>query len=102
MEPFPARDAPMEKSATLKAKDLAPAAREWIMSVLHIDVTDDDEFTLSVHRPLHVPTPEQRIAARTNLFAVLDRIAERTKDVPEAEIAAAIGEAMTHIRTQPR
>jgi hypothetical protein len=91
----------MDKSATIKVKDLTPPAREWIRSVLHIDLTEEDEVAVSVRRPVRTPAPEQRAAARRSLLEVLDRIAERTKDVPEAEINEAIEEALAHVRSHP-
>lgn len=88
----------MQNSITLKAKDVAPAAREWLASILQVDLTDDDEFTLKLHRPVRVPTPEQRATARQGLFEVLGRLAQRTMDVPEEEIDAAVHDAMEHVR----
>ena len=85
---------PVEKTATIKAKDLAPATRAWIMNILHVDLTEEDEFTLTLRRPIQAPSPEQRVAARKALFDVLQRIHEKTKDAPEQEIDAAIDEAM--------
>src|SRR5205823_1528370 len=84
----------VEKMATIKAKDLAPATRTWIMDLLHIDLADEDEFTLTWRRPVHVPSPEERAAARQGLVDVLGRIDQGTQDVPDEEIDAAIDEAM--------
>jgi hypothetical protein len=87
----------MEKTATIKAKDLAPATRAWIMNVLHIEPADEDEFTLTLRRPVRAPAPEDRAASRKGLLNVLERLDERTKDIPEQEIDAAIDEALQAI-----
>ena len=93
----------MERSATVKAKDLPPAERQWVAAVLRVDLTDDAEFTLILRRPvIRVPTSEQRAAAREGLHQVLARFDERMKDVPEAEIDAAIDEAFDHLHSQKR
>jgi hypothetical protein len=90
----------MERSATIKAKELSTGERQWIATVLHVDLREDDEFTLTLRRLVRTPSPEQRAAARQGLLEVLDRIGERMKDVPEEEIDAAIGEAMEHVRAK--
>lgn len=93
----------MEQSATIKAKDLSSAERKWIATVLHVDLREDDEFTVTLRRPvIHVPSAEERAKAREGLQEVFARIDERMKDVPEAEIDAAIEEAFEHVRSQGR
>jgi len=91
----------MERSATVKAKDLPPAERQWIAAFLHVDLLEEDEFTVTLRRPaIHVPTPEQRAAARAGLQQVLARFDERMKNVPETEVDAAIEEAFEHVRSR--
>jgi hypothetical protein len=93
----------VEQSATIKAKDLSIAERRWIGTVLHVDLREDDEFTVTLHRPvIRVPTAEQRAEAREGLQEFFARIDERMKDVPEAEVDAAIEEAFEHVRSQKR
>ena len=67
------------------------------MNVLHIDPADEDEFTVTLRRPVPAPAPEDRAAARQGLINVLERLDERTKDIPEQEIDVAIDEAMQAI-----
>jgi len=88
----------MERSATIKAKDLSTGERQWIATILHVDLREDDEFTLTLRRLVRRPSPEQRAAARQGLVGVLERIGEHVKDVPKEEIDAAIDEAMDHVR----
>ncbi len=47
---------------------------------------------------LQSPSPDQRAAVRAGLLRVLQRLDERTKDVPEEEMDAAINEAMGAVR----
>jgi hypothetical protein len=85
----------VERSATIKVKDVPAAERQWIAAVLHVDLADEDEFTMSLRRPaVHIPDPQDREAARDGLRAVLSRLHERMKDEPEGPITTAIDEAI--------
>src|SRR5438093_10644825 len=96
----PAEAPPIERSATIKAKDLPPAERQWIAAVLHVDLTDDDEFTVTLHRPLvRIPNPKDREAAREGLLTVLGQFHERMKDAPAEEVDAAIDDAFRDTRS---
>ena len=88
----------MEKMATIKAKNLAPATRAWLAQILHVDLTEADEVTMTLHRPIHAPTPEQRMAARQDLLQVLHRLDEKTEHAPDEEMDAAIDDAFRHLR----
>lgn len=97
----PPEASPVERSATIKAKDLPPAERKWIAAVLHVDLADEDEFTVSLHRPVvRVPDPKEREAAREGLRAVLGQFHEQMKDEPEEEVAAAIDDTFRDIRSR--
>jgi len=90
----------MERSATIKAKDLPAAERQWIAGVLHVDLADDDEFTVTLHRPtIRVPTPEQRAEASEGLRKVLGQFHDRMKDEPEEEVNAAIEQTFEELRS---
>jgi hypothetical protein len=49
-----------------------------------------------------MPEEKQREEAGRRLSAFMDRMAERVKDVPEAEIDAAIDEACDYVRHHPK
>ena len=89
----------MEKTAILRAGELAPATRAWLASVLHVDLQDSDDLELTVRRAIQSRSGEERAAARTRLGEVLAAVDERARDLPEEEIEAAIGEAIEHARS---
>ena len=89
----------MEKTAILKAKDITPAAREWLKDVLHVDLAEGDEFTVTLRRSVRVPTPEERNAARADLLQVLKKMDEKTQQVPDEEMEVAIEEAVRQTRS---
>ena len=94
-------EAPLERSTVLRARELAPATRAWIGSILHIDLTDEDECTLTLRRSMETQTPEQRAIARKRLFELFRQIDAQVKEVPDEEIEAAIDEAIRSVRLQP-
>jgi len=89
----------MEKTAILRAGELAPATRAWLASVLHVDLEDSDDLELTVRRAVQVRTPTERDAARRRLGNVLAAVGDRMQDVPQDEIEAAIGEAIEQARS---
>jgi len=97
----PAEASTMERSATIKAKDLPAAERQWIAAVLHVDLADEDEFTVSLRRPVvRIPDPKEREVAREGLRAVLGEFHERMKDEPEGPVTAAIDDALQDTRSR--
>jgi hypothetical protein len=97
----PDNEGELMKSATIKAKDLAPAVRQRVAMVLHVDLADDDELTLALLRAAEVQRSTHRTEARQRLLAVLAKMDEKTRDVPEQEIEEAIEEAMQFVRSHP-
>ena len=89
----------MNKSTTVRAGDIVPEARQWVAGVLHVNLADDDELTLAVHRKADADSEEQRAAARHRLLGVLAKIDEKTCAVPDAEMDHAIAEAMQFVRS---
>ncbi|HEX3659510.1 MAG TPA: hypothetical protein VHV55_27230 [Pirellulales bacterium] len=88
-------------SATIKAEDIAPAAREWVASVLHIDLSAGDELTLALRRAGEDEQTSQRADVRKHLLALLAQMDEKTSGVPDAEMDEAIEEAMRSVRSPP-
>jgi hypothetical protein len=66
--------------------------------MLHVDLADNDECVVTIRRVEQGMSPEQRELARQRLRNLSERIAERTKDLPEQEIEAAIDEAIRFAR----
>ncbi len=90
----------MDKSMTVKAADILPEARQWVAGVLHVNLADDDELTLALHRKEADDREERRTAARHRLLGVLAKMDTKTHDVPDAEMDQAIEEAMQFVRSQ--
>lgn len=97
----PTNEEGMDKSATVRAKDLVPATRQWVANVLHIDLADDDELTLAVHRAAEAHQTSQRTQAHQRLLAILAKLDEKTSSVPDDEVEEAIEEAMQFVRSHP-
>ena len=77
------KESSVERSATVKAKDLPSAERQWFAIVLGVELADEDEFTVSLRRPaIRIPAPNEREAAREGLRTVLGQFHERMKDEP--------------------
>ncbi|HEY5315236.1 MAG TPA: hypothetical protein VIK18_22080 [Pirellulales bacterium] len=86
-----------DRSATIKAEDIAPAAREWVASVLQIDLSAGDELTLALRRAGLDEQTSRRADARKQLLALLAQMDEKTRGVADAEMDEAIEEAMRSI-----
>ncbi len=68
--------------------------------MLQIDLTDEDEFTLSLRRPvIRVPDPKEREDAREGLIRVLGQFHERMKEEPEEQVSSAIDETFRELRS---
>jgi hypothetical protein len=82
-------------------KDLSPDQRLVIEGLLGRALHDEESLTI---RPARVLKDAPTGAERTRLFRTyldhLDALAGRMKDVPEAEIDAAIDDAVQHVRRQ--
>jgi hypothetical protein len=80
-------------------KDLSVDQRLAIESLLGRALRDEESLTI---RPARILKDAPTGGERTRLFARyldnLDALAERAKDVPEAEIDAAIDEAVDEVR----
>ncbi len=87
-----------QRTATVRAGDLSPTLREWVRDLLHTDLVDTAELTVTLHQPEGLSTPEQRAASRHRLLEMMQVIGERTKDIPQAGIDEAVDEAMQFVR----
>lgn len=93
--------ASMDKSTTVKAVDMLPAARAWAAGALHVDLADDDELTLALHRKAEGEREEQRAAARQRLLALLGKMDEKTRDLSDDDMDRTIEEALQFVRSSP-
>jgi hypothetical protein len=92
----------METTTSLQAKDLTPSQRRLVTELLHIDLTEGDALTVTLHRPGESDASDRRAQARERLLSLMSTVKERTKNVPEEEIEAAVAEAMQFVRDHPR
>lgn len=89
----------MDKSMTVRAADMQPEARQWVAGLLHVNLADDDELTLALHRTSQ--REQRQSAARQRLLELLARTDEKSRDVPDAEMDRAIDEALEFVRATP-
>ena len=80
---------------------LTPTLRQWVRDLLHTEPTDAAELTVTLRQSGDESTPQQRAAARERLLELMRTVEERTKDIPQAEIDAAVDEAMQFVRSHP-
>ena len=90
----------MPNMVVCKVKDLGIGAREWVAQMFGRELVEDERVTVRVFPPGHVPSSAERQAAWERIKKVLDRATENMRDVPEAEVEAAIDEAMAHVRAR--
>jgi hypothetical protein len=82
-------------------KDLSPGQRLAIEGLLGRPLSDEESLTIRPARVLKdAPSATERTRSFRQYLDHLDTLAGRVKDVPEAEIDAAIDEAMQHVRRQ--
>lgn len=83
--------------AAIKARDLTPAVKEWMQSLLGKSIDESDEVSLIV-RSTTRQTSAEREAARVRLFDRIAAVHRSTEKVPATELDAAVDEAMSSIR----
>jgi hypothetical protein len=88
----------MANVVVCKVRDLGIQTREWVARMFGRELAADEQVTVMVFPPDHAPSPVERQAAWERIKKVLDRARENTRDIPEAEMEAAIDEAMSHVR----
>ena len=84
-----------------KASELASDARAWLQGLFGRDLDDDDERVSIRILPADQDQAKRR-EAFGRLTSIMDRMAEKAKDIPEEELEALIDEAMDHVRPQPK
>ena len=91
----------MHNNALRKAAELTPPVRAAFESVLGRHLGDDETVCINAYAVRPAPSGEARDAAYRRLLEFSEKMAERVKDVPEAEIDAAIDEAVDCVRHHP-
>jgi hypothetical protein len=89
----------MQNGALRKVTDLSPDARHAMESLLGRPLRDDEAVAVNIYKP--APTGAARAEASRRLRERIDKTARRVQGFPEAEIDAAIDEAVDHVRHHP-
>ena len=88
----------MENVSIHKASDLSPEAKSAIELLLGRAIEADEEISVMALRPHPAPQgPVRQVLAR-KLESLMDRMADRVKDVPESEVDEILDEAMRSVR----
>lgn len=91
----------MHNSSLRKAGALDPQVRAALEALLGRTLQGDESVSVRIYKSKPAPTAEARQAAYRELFDRASRIAEKVKEVPEAEIESAIDEATDFVRHTP-
>ena len=81
-----------------KASELRPQTRAALEAELGRRLQDNEQVSIMVFVPHEAPTGGARREAGRRLEEYLNRIDEKTKTVPEAEMEAALDEALRGAR----
>ena len=89
----------MQNGALRKVTELSADARHAMESILGRSLHEDEAISVNVYQP--APTGVAREDASRRLLERIDKTARRVQGVPDAEIDAAIDEAVDHVRHHP-
>jgi hypothetical protein len=89
----------MHNGALRRVAELSADARHAMESMLGRPLRDDETVAVNVYKP--APSGAARDEASRRLRERIDQTAQRAQGVPEAEIDAAIDEAVDHVRHHP-
>ena len=84
-----------------KAGELAPPVKEAIESLLGRVLQADESVGIRTYRAKNAPAGPARGIAYRRLLGRIDKTADRVRNVPEAELEAAIDEAVDFVRHNP-
>lgn len=88
----------MQNVSVQKASELPPRLKSDVEQLLGRPIDADEEVSIVALPPQQVPPSENRSVVARSLEAFLNRRAEKTQDVSDQEIDAAIDEALDHVR----
>jgi len=88
----------MDNLAVRKASELDIPVRQWLQHTFGRALSDDERVSILLSPPRAAPAGKARQAAAERLSRTLDRIDDKTKDVPSEELDDAVDEAMRHVR----
>jgi hypothetical protein len=88
----------MHNVSVQKASELPPRLKSDVEQLLRRTIDADEEVSIVAVPPQQVTPSGNRSAVARSLEAFLNRRAEKTQDVSDHEIDAAIDEAVDHLR----
>lgn len=88
----------MESISVQKASQIDHPAREWLQRLFGRMLGEDEQVTIFVATPHVAPQQDDRRAAFERIGEVLDKAAGNMQDVPDAQFAEAVDEAIDRIR----
>jgi hypothetical protein len=88
----------MQNVSIQKASELSPPLKSAVEQLLGRPIDAAEEVSIVAVPPQQVPPSENRAVAAPKLEAFLNRRAEKTRDVTDQEIDAAIDEGVDHVR----
>ena len=92
----------MGNIAIHKANELPSDARRVVERVLGRVLEPDDEVSIMAFSPHDAPTGEARQQLARQLEDRITRTAESVRHVPDYEHEAAIDDALSHVRANPK
>lgn len=94
----------MESTVFCNASELSPEQRQALEGLLGHGLDNDEWITVQTSKSRIISralTGEAGKEAHRKWLAFADEMASRVKDVPEAEIDAALDEALEYVRSHP-
>ena len=88
----------MQNVSIQKASELPPRVKSAVEQLLGRPIDADEEISIVAVPPQQVPPSGNRAALAQKLEAFLNRRAEKTRDVSDQEIDAAVDEVVDHVR----
>ena len=81
-----------------KAGQLPESVKSAVERLLGRPIAPEEEISIVAVPPQQVPPAEDRAQVARKLEALLNRRAEKVKDIPDEAIDAAVDEAVDHVR----
>ncbi len=88
----------MQNISIQKASELPQPFKSAVERLLGRPIGPDEEVSIAAIPPQQVPPSESRAVLSQELEAFLNRRAEKTTEASDAELDAAIDEAVDHVR----
>jgi hypothetical protein len=88
----------MQNVSIQKASELPPRVKSAVEQLLGRPIDADEEVSIAAVPPQQLPPSGNRAAIAERLEAFLSQRAEKTREISDREIDAAVDEAVNHAR----